>query len=663
MKKEELDIIVPVALETDWGSRETIAESILEQNKRFGFTKFALAMPGKGWRSVSYPPEEYFLEKAKLFLAVKKALPEYIRCGWWHTLVLKSGPTPGFARVVRQDGTEAPFSSCPLDPGYRKRFSDDVASVIRIARPDFLLLEDDFGMNCHGGPGCFCPRHLEEFARREGRFYSREELRDLFENSPLESRELLRRFQSLQKDSLVLFAQAIRSAADREAPEISIGYDQPGCSMKDGDSVEAVARALAGKNHRPWARFCGTLYGMEQISRTPAILFPCLYFKQHIPDDFGFYHESDSYPHTRFMVSASAMRVFMSAAYSFGYGGSVFQTQQILDDPNEEKAYGAMFAEERKRFNALHQAVRNCRVRGVHVPFVPFDAVNFPKQGPAWAGVLSAMGIPYTTDKADISFVSGDQLLFADDRMIRGYLSKGLFLDGPAARVLCSRGYGEYLGVDVQFPLIEGMEKYDLEAREVIRPDFLKGNKGRNMHRGDVFSPLGNGDVFKLIPSDPGCETVTEIVTFRREPMAPGMTRFRNRLGGRVVVCASEVNGNASSSLFNYRRQKLFQELILWCSDSVAFVKNEPRVFCIVNEAPEDEDFRYVLTLIDLCPDPLAKLELHLPPDGRESVDWKIMDHEGVWQDAPVKKTGDGILLDHPLPYTEPVYLMAAKKQ
>ena len=117
MKEEELDIIVPVALETDWGSRETIVESILEQNKLFGFTKFALAMPGKGWRSVSYPPEEYFLEKAKLFLAVKKALPEHIRCGWWHTLVLKSGPTPGFTRVVRQDGTEAPFSTCPLEIG------------------------------------------------------------------------------------------------------------------------------------------------------------------------------------------------------------------------------------------------------------------------------------------------------------------------------------------------------------------------------------------------------------------------------------------------------------------------------------------------------------------------------------------------------------------
>ena len=180
--------------------------------------------------------------------------------------------------------------------------------------------------------------------------------------------------------------------------------------------------------------------------------------------------------------------------------------------------------------------------------------------------------------------------------------------------------------------------------------------------RCDVFSPFGNGPVFKLIPADSRCETVTEIATFRRESMAPGMTRFRNSLGGRVIVCASEVNGNASSSLFNYRRQKLLQELIVWCSDSIVFVKNAPRVFCIVNEAPGGESFRGVLTSINLCPDPLDCLAFHLPPNWRRNLHWKIMDREGRWQEAPVQETEDGILLKTPLPYADPVYLRAEKK-
>ena len=129
----------------------------------------------------------------------------------------------------------------------------------------------------------------------------------------------------------MLFAQAIRKAVDEVYPEMSIGYDQPGCSARDGDSVEAVARALAGKNHTPWVRFCGANYGEDCISRIPELLFACLYYRQHIPGKFGFYHESDSYPHTRFFISASCMRVYMSTVYSYGYIGSVFQTQQIIN--------------------------------------------------------------------------------------------------------------------------------------------------------------------------------------------------------------------------------------------------------------------------------------------------------------------------------------------
>ena len=662
MNNQELDIIIPVSLESDWGTVESTVSDILEQNRLFGFTRFALSMPCKGWRSVSYPPKEFFIERAKMFLQIKEQLPDHIRCGWWHTLTLKSGPTPGLTRIVRLNGTEAPFSTCPLDPEYRRRFADDVATVLKICRPDFLLTEDDFGMNCHGGPGCFCQRHLEEFAEREGRFYSRQELQKLFTESPVESRELLRRYQLLQRDSLVRFATAIREAADRVMPEISIGCDQPGCSAKDGDSIEAVARALAGKSHTPWVRFFGADYGAEHISQIPARLFNCLYYKQHIKGDFGFYHESDSYPHTRFYVSAGAMRVFMSAVYSYGYDGSVFQTQQILDDPNEEKAYGRMFAAERKRFNSLRKKVSGCKVCGIQLHHDPFEEVNFPKHGADWLAPLTAMGIPHTTEDAEIACISGNQLLFADDRTILKYLSKkGLFLDGLAAEELCERGYGEYLGVEVKSLLIENYEKYDLEAREIIDPAFIPECRGRHMHRGDVFSPGGNGEVYKLEVTDPACRRITEIVTFRKEPMAPGMTLFRNRLGGEIIVYAAEVNGNASSSLFNYRRQKLFQELICRCSDFLPFVKNEPRVCLIVNEAPDDRDYYGVLTCINLCPDPLEKLELHLPAVWQNNIAFKMMDRDGLWQDAPSEMTADGIILNRPLNCTEPVYLLAEK--
>ena len=272
-KQQELTIIIPVSLEGEHTEARAVADSILCQYNTYGFKYFGLFMPGKGWRSVSYPPREYFEKKAALIREIKALLPEEIKCGWWHTLVLKSGPTPGYTRIVRMNGTEAPFSTCPLDPAYRKRFAEDAAFVLREAHPDFFITEDDFGINCHGGLGCFCPHHLEEFARREGRYYSREELEVLFTEKKHESRELLRRWQMLSRDSLALFARAIREEADKQTPEIPMGIMQPGCSNKDGNSAESVARAIAGKNHIPFVRFHGTFYCGEKIAEIPGALF------------------------------------------------------------------------------------------------------------------------------------------------------------------------------------------------------------------------------------------------------------------------------------------------------------------------------------------------------------------------------------------------------
>ena len=75
MNRKELDVIIPVYLIPDRNAVAETASCILEQNRRYGFTRFALFMPGKGWRSVSYPPHGFFLEMAEIFREVRNRLP------------------------------------------------------------------------------------------------------------------------------------------------------------------------------------------------------------------------------------------------------------------------------------------------------------------------------------------------------------------------------------------------------------------------------------------------------------------------------------------------------------------------------------------------------------------------------------------------------------
>ena len=68
-----------------------------------------------------------------------------------------------------------------------------------------------------------------------------------------------------------------------------------------------------------------------------------------------------------------------------------------------------------------------------------------------------------------------------------------------------------------------------------------------------------------------------------------------------------------------------------------------------------------MLTCINLCPDPLEKLELHLPAVWRNNMVFKMMDRNGLWQDAPAEMTGDGIILNRQLTYTDQVDLPAER--
>ena len=168
-----------------------------------------------------------------------------------------------------------------------------------IAKPAFVFLEDDYSVVASAKTyGCFCKYHLEEFTRREGKAYTREELVGIFEQKTPESFELLKRWRKLTVDSMVSISEAVRKEVDKRTPEIPYGSMQPGSCDTEGDVTERVAVALAGLNHIPFSRIHGTKYcDMESGKILPQYLYHPIYSKEHIKNDFCFYHESDTFPH------------------------------------------------------------------------------------------------------------------------------------------------------------------------------------------------------------------------------------------------------------------------------------------------------------------------------------------------------------------------------
>lgn len=664
-----LDVIIPVSIELDWPTKASITADIREQHKRYGFCRFALAAPSGGWRSIGYPPREHYIDRAKLFAKVRDELiADGIECGWWITATLKSGRSEQFTPMVDEKGDASYMANCPMDPAFRKSFSENVALFASIAHPAFILTEDDFSVLAGSSQyGCFCKHHLAEFAKRTGKAYTREELIAIFGEKNEESYSLLRQWRALAKDSMVTIAQEIRRAVDEKTPEIPIGYMQAGCADMEGDCTREVCRALAGPNHVPFSRFHGTAYCGGDSKDIPKILFSALYTKQHNPDILA-YHESDTFPHTRFFMSGAFMRAMMSVVYSAGFDGSTFQTQQLLDDPNEEVIYGKMFREERNRFDALHKAAKVCRMRGVELSYDPFwnTVDHYGSWKPLWARPIGLFGIPYTTTREKVACWDARQARHYDHATVMEYLSKGLILDGAAAKELCARGYGKYLGVDVGEVVTKGALSYDLAAREVICEGFMPGLKGRHMPSPHMYAIGNNGNLLRLTVTDANCEVLSELVSFEKEHISPAMTRYENALGGKIVVMGSTLfdekkqRTNLSQSLYNYRRQKILQHLVQWCGGDYATVENEANVFVVMNEAidPPKAGFRSMLTLVNLGDDPLDRISVAFPSMSDSLSEIYYLAKNGEWKKQRFTKTQNGFSITKKLSFGEPVCLI-----
>ncbi len=657
----ETDVIIPVGLASAIDSGKKVADTILDLHQKYGYRRFMLAGPAKGWRAIGFPPIEHFEELAYAFLEAKNELLPYgIECGWWLTTVVKSGPCDDFVRIKRANGSLAPFSSCPLDEKFREHFADCIARFAKIAKPAFIITEDDYSILASAPVnGCFCDLHLEEFSKRMGTEYTREELSAILSERTPEALEIIKKWRELMKDTLVDFAKTIRKKLDVDSPEIPVGYMQSENADAEGDCTYDICKALAGDRHTPFSRLYGTFYNGVTVQDIPTVTFHAIYSRQHIEGDFTYYHESDSFPSSRFFTSGTEMRAIMATAYSAGFNGSTFQQLETSDLP-EETAYGKMFIKERGRFGEICKTASMCEMKGVEICYDPFyNSLEHPF-APYWAQPIGLFGIPYTTKESPVAFWDKRQAKYSDDKTVKKYLSKVLFLDGEAAKALCERGYSDYLGAEIGDEITNGPLAFDLGAKEIVRDEFVSEGYARTMGIASIFASGKEGKALRITPNDPKTKIITDVVNSAKETICPGMTLYKNELGGTVIVMGMMIAGSYSQSLLCYTRQRLFHKLISECCDEFAFVKNSPRIFTIMNEAKNEKESGFIgmLTLINLGCDTEEDILLHLPENFAKAKSIFALKGDGKWKKVGFTRTKDGMSVNVSSNYLEPLCLL-----
>ena len=359
------------------------------------------------------------------------------------------------------------------------------------------------------------------------------------------------------------------------------------------------------------------------------------------------------------------MNALLAAAYSYGMVGSIYFAQQYLDLPFEEDAFGKLHAAEKERLQAVAKIAEKCRPAGVEICYDTFyNTLDRQSSEPYFAECLGRFGIPFATTEASVAFLDARQAKYFDHETLMRYFSKGLFLDGEAARLLCERGYEKYLGVRVGEDVLKKRPSlvYDLGALEIITEDFAIAGEGREMWCAHAYCPKGNGSWMEMTVIDEKTEAVTEGRDFRGRPIMPTMTYFENALGGRVCVMSLTVKNNPSQALFNYRRQGLLQRLIASMADEYPFVQGAPDMYVIaLMPKAADSDLCGMLTLINLSEDDAENVLLHLPPHLCAAKQILTVARDGSLVPLSAEREENGIRIRGALPGCTPTYIVLKK--
>jgi hypothetical protein len=625
---------------------ERMFAQMIEMKEKYGLCRFLIVEPTDEVKLLGYPSDSLFVKIGKRILAIKNRMQKHgIEIGWWCAPSLRMGPNAPFQYITDITGRVANATPCPLDKDFQDDFAKKIAIVAKIAKPFRIQIEDDYEISWHPFDinfGCFCPAHLREFSRCQGHEYQREELESIFRGVNSQSIELRKAWSEVAKRSLVDLAIKVRARLDEVDSTVQITLCQSAAADFDGNFTEEVAEAFAG-NTQPSVRLYGSGYSVDKLTAIPEYLFHVLYCKQHLPSHFELLHESDTYPHTRYFTSANMMRSLMIGALSCGLDDFLFYPTQYLDNPLEEKAYVEMYKDEEKRLLALKNSVRNTEVVGCEILYLPDAHVTKPynseKAHPlwntiyhnGWISVLGRYGIPYTSKKEKVKFVSGNILDMMTDEKVKEVLSEGVFLDGEAAISLYNRGFGELIGV---VAITQG-KKPDFCFESIRHPENFDKIEGKLMYN-LMFAPAGSevgSEFYEIFPMKEAV-VITDFLNPRKESVIPGLITFENRLGGRIAITAYNISSNESSSIFNYKKKELVREIINWLGKEALAISvlDQPNTFCIFNQSIDKK--KGILTCVNMTADIFDSFSI-IVSEHWENSKIEVLLKDGNW--APVE--------------------------
>ncbi len=533
-----------------------------------------------------HPTPQIAAEYSKNLLRLKAALAEvgiayslnpWVSRGHEDRCRQGAATVPGIQTVVHADGTQATCVACVLSPAWR----DNLRAVWKVyakTQPHVLWIEDD--IRDFGAHECFCPLHLERFARQIGQTVTRAQVSQALltpgQPHPWRAAWLAMRAEATL-EVLRMLSEVIREVSP--ATHIGLMSSGPRNHCREGRDWMKVADALGATPAHPiYSRPCMGNYWEWGPPRG-------LYFSQDLikitrhclPLGTIDQSELESVPFSRYSKSVAFTVAQLAISYAYGCRGTTVNIFDHLGTPMEaEPHYGKMLAAKKEFLNAVAEKAQLPGVlRGVglvhrktascvkHLAAGDGPAALAEDGHPALEA-FEAAGIPTTYDASAVVFLTGQQPRALEDAEIRELLRHGLFLDGTAAAILSERGFAADLGLQyIQEP--RPLEKLGAFAAEEFANATFGGSP--RLYMSAQLPQVDYSAKFALLQPDSRATVVSTLVDPDTQPVHPAMLAFENAAGGRVVIHAwdyASTIGPLGVSFHSPARQRQLQSVVRW---------------------------------------------------------------------------------------------------
>ncbi len=489
-----------------------------------------------------------WIEKSRPYREAVKRAGKHVSLNPWHTVLhtdrgRKLKPGQDWQKMVDPVGRQATAVVCYLDPDWQQYYFETLrmyaAEGFRV-----VWIDDDIRFHNHAPlewGGCFCPLHVAEFNRRMGTRASREEIvRACLQ--PGEPHPWRAAWLDMWQETILVFLTRCREILAAGGTQMGLMSSSMEAHGAEGRRWADWWRAFSGEKppvHRPhfWTYSDAPgqmlIHGIAALDQNRSIQ----------PAQLETGPEIENFPYGRWNKSFRQTFAQLAVAHILGSTNLNISLYDFMGNRPEDEPERAVFLHDaRGSLDWLADTFPlSLKSVGVGVPWAEemgrrvhtqagrsWFELQTPSRG--WAYWLGTAGIAFSAhEKEGLNAIAGPLAWgFGDETLLR-LLSGGLLLDGEAARILCERGLGEYIGVKRWRSITQEDVLYSIESCR--DPRFA-------LRAGAQISLNGKPHSERLFQADlaGGVEVISELFDPRQRPVGHGAFLTKNVLGGSTAV-------------------------------------------------------------------------------------------------------------------------------